>query len=594
MGRSEMFASEAGGQLPIEFNSSDDSGSRFVYNASEARPAARMQSTAYRPGKREDSPAATSGDTFRFNDSGTHTKYTPLTENEGYPRGYNPARQREVISALSVTADDIRKYGHRAAGHMRDTMSDVVDVPRVGGYPGEMTTTGLARDSSRLARSSKFVRPIPKDVENHQRGIARAVSGLESTTYTLGANETSEEAKARRTEYYGKEIEGHEASIAELRGVDQDVELGKAHQAVEDAAAAHVPGKEHLLIDDPRQRLGPMEMEELGKALPKTSKKRDTAARKVKFSEMTNKARTVEAIARSTVPVEDLQTIKDAQLTRAADWRTPAYDGSGAWSDPHAESWVSHVPATLGRVLNAPKTHAMVKLNVPEKAGTLGWVNGPDIGSGPVHISRASEPKTKVVPPPVTDANGRTTGSIYPVGSRILTSWRGGDVNNAERQMFYPIPKGTPKAIADRRRDKASRVTETLIHELGHASRQANTDLDKTNTPTDNNPYRAPQASGGSLMPWNENERRGISGVMEAVAENYTDAHWRPDPRFPGVSQKHTSNYDSRYNARFGKKNGANAAWRRTYSQNRIDITPPPPKSRLEELIKEIPKDDDD
>jgi len=584
MGRSEMF--ESGSGAPAD--------GRFVFDASEARPASRVQSTPYRPGKREDSPAATSGDSFRFSDSGTHTRFTPLTENEGYPRGYNPARQREVISALSVTADDIRKYGHRAAGHMRDTLSEVHDVPRVGGYPGEMTTAGLARDDAAFGRSRKFVRSISNDVSSAEKARNQSISS--AATMALRRPNESEEEHAERAprsaDFYNKQIGEHDARIAELRGVDQDVELGKAHQAVEDAAAAHVPGKEHLLISDARERLGPMEMEELGKALPKTSKKRDTAARKVKFSEMTGKARTVEAIARSTVPVEDLQGIKDAQLTRAADGRNNYVDKNGYWSEPFRDSWVSHVPSTLRRVLDAPKRHAMINLNAKPKGNELGRVAGPDIGAGPVNISRFSEPKTQVAKPPVTDANGRTTGSIYPVGTRYTTAWNAPSVNNAERQMFYPIPKGTPKAIADRRRQKASAVTETLIHELGHASPRANDNPTENNVAPNENPYRARGAEGQKTYLTSENDVLKLSGLMEAVAENYQTAHWRPDTRFLPASTRASSNYDSRYNDKYGAKNGANPTWRRTYANNRIDMTPPKsqlPKSRLEELSEEAP-----
>lgn len=455
-----------------------------------------------------------------------------MGDDEGYPRGYNPARQREVVSAMSVTSDDIRRVGHRAAAAIPATLTSEIKKKegRINDFPNSMTAE---QDSEQLEK---------------------------------------------------------------LKSVDVDTERVKAHQAVEDAAAAHVPGKEHVLVSDARERIGPMEMEELGKALPKTSKKRDTPARAKKFSEMTGKARTVEAIARSTVPAEHLQTMKESQLDRATSGSLQSSLGMDNWSE--------QVPATLGRVMNAPKTHAMIKLNeTPDSKSTLGWVEGSRLGEGPVNISRHPEPKTKLVDNyrTVRDANGdivrnelgatqqEKTGTQRRVAT-ARTSYT--SLDNAETQMFYPIPKGTPKDISQRRREKQSRVTQTLIHELGHAAEEANkggwtgtfkkpnTDIPEYGETGGQNPYRAPDAMGSESVSTDWVAR---SGVIEATAENYADKHWRPDPRFKVEGR--SSNYDSRYNNRYGSKNGANTKWRKTYAANRIDMTPAP--SKLEKLTEE-------
>jgi hypothetical protein len=444
-----------------------------------------------------------------------------MASDAGYPRGYTPERQREVLSAMSVTSDDIRQVGHKAALRMNTRV-----------YP---PTQDMA-DEARL----RVKHPGMDDV------------------------------------------------------IDMDNQRAKAHQAVEDAAAAHVPGKEHVMVSDERMRIGPMEMEELAKALPKTSKKRDTPARAKKFSEMTGKARTVEAIARSTVPAADLQAMKETQLHRA---------NSGIGAD----EWTEHVPATIGRVLNAPKTHAMIKLNeVPDSSDTLGWVGGYDLGHGPVHMSRASEPKTEQRDETriVRDAEGNAvrdehgftkmekTGKKVRISTARTTYT---SLDNAENQMFYPIPKGTPKEIVQRRREKQSRVTQTLIHELGHASAEANkggwseatgsfaqtnTDIPAYSETGGQNPYRAPDAPGAT------NATRGGAGVKEATAENYADRHWRPDPRFKVEGRK--SNYDSRYHTRYGSKDGANPQFRATYAANRIDMSDyGKPKQDLPTAVRE-------
>jgi len=551
MSRSESFSSAAEQSEPVAIplirsasgaTPAPGGGPTFKFNGATVPKVAPTQTTAYREGKHkvQDWGAPEKGETFKFGGEGkTNTHYVPLTDNEGYPRGFNPARQREVISALSVNADDIRKFGHRAVEDMRQVHNPTDNV-------GSLSATKFRRQKIASTESQ---------ITSNEKILARP----EGTISSVRADEE------------GKYREKVAAANEQLRTMDHDDVIAKSAQQVEDAAASHPsPSMRTVLVKDERKKLGPMEMEELKKSLPPTKKKRDKASRYVTHAKETSKARAVEAIARSTVPAEDLQGMKEAQIERG---------------QIDITKWQEHVPTVLRNVVNTGRyTGNVVKLNMPQSSGTLGWVEHNDLGKGPVNITRHSEPTTRVVQPPTTDENGRTTGSLHPVGSRVaIPTWRGSlSVNNAERQLFYPIPKGTPKKIAQRRREASSRVSETLIHELGHASADANANISQINptvgVASDANPYRPSGAPGAA-------HGYSSSGVMEAVAENYTDRHWRPDPRFFGPT-RHSSNYDHRYNTRYGRKNGANPDFRKTYAANRIDMTSIGKNEALTEDVK--------